>query len=233
MAVSLAGRGGAGVSQDSAEYWDAFRRDVFLLLIMGYRRLVHTQYNASEEQDITGELVKAIRRITEDPESPERTMRFAIHDDPPLNDDTRFGKRRKRIDIEFELTDRRPHPRYFFEAKRLSRKAHTGTYRGPKGMGEYLAGNYARGSDEAGMLAYVQTGNQSSWADKLSDVIGKRHLGLMLTQDGQWTRVDVAPDLQHMYRTRHNRPAVGRPITLFHILLSFCREHFPDPALGD
>jgi hypothetical protein len=222
MAILLAGRGEAGVAQDSAEYWNAFRRDVFLLLAMGYERLVCAQYRTWEEPDITGELVKAIRHIAEDPASPQWAMPFAIHDDPPLNDSTRLGKRRKRIDIQFELTDVRPHPRYCFEAKRLSRKAHTGAYRGPKGMGEYLAGNYAADSHEAGMLAYVQTESPSVWADRISNVIGKRTSAVMLCQDGQWTRADTVAGFQHIYRTKHNRPALGRPITLFHILLTFC-----------
>jgi hypothetical protein len=222
MAILLAGRGGAGVAQDSAEYWDAFRREVFQLLAMGYEHVISAQYRTWEEPDITGELVKAVRHVAEDPASPRWTMPYAIHDDPPLNDGERFGKRRKRIDIQFELTDVRPHPRYYFEAKRLSRKAHTGAYRGPKGMGEYLAGNYARDSHEAGMLAYVQTENQSVWADRISAVIGKRAGAVMLCQDGQWTRVDMVAQLQHIYRTKHNRPALGRPITLFHIFLSFC-----------
>jgi hypothetical protein len=222
MAILSAGRGGAGVAQDSAEYWDAFRRDVFLLLVMGYERVASAQYKTWEEPDITGELVKAIRQVTEDPASPQWTMPYAIHDDPPLNDSERLGKWRKRLDIQFELTDNRPHSRYCFEAKRLSRKAHTGAYRGPKGMGEYLAGNYARDSHEAGMLAYVQTENQFAWADRISNVIGKRAAAVMLTQDGQWTRVDTVAGLQYIYRTKHNRPALGRPITLFHIFLSFC-----------
>ena len=89
-------------------------------------------------------------------------------------------------------------------------------------MGEYLAGNYARDSHEAGMLGYVQTENQSAWADRISSVIGKRAAVVMLTQDGQWTRVDMAVGLPYIYRTKHNRPALGRPITLFHIFLSFC-----------
>jgi hypothetical protein len=222
MAILLAGRGGAGVAQDSAEYRDAFRREVFLLLAMGYDHLISAQYRTWEEPDITGELVRAVRQVAEDPASPRWTMRYAIYDDPPLNDGERFGKRRKRIDIQFELTDVRPRPRYYFEAKRLSRKAHTGAYRGPKGMGEYLAGNYARDSHEAGMLAYVQTENQSAWADRISAVIAKRAGAVMLCQDGQWTRVDMTAKLQHIYRTKHNRPALGRPITLFHIFLSFC-----------
>jgi hypothetical protein len=222
MAILLAGRGGAGVAQDRVEYWDAFRRDVFRLLVMGYERLASAQYNTYEEPDITGELVKEIRHVTEDPASPQWAMPFAIHDDPPLNDSKRLGKWRKRIDIEFELTDTRPHPRYFFEAKRLSRKSHTGAYRGPKGMGEYLVGNYARDSHEAGMLAYVQTENQSAWANRISNVIRKRAAAVMLTQDGQWTRVDMVAGLQYIYRTKHNRPALGRSITLFHIFLSFC-----------
>lgn len=233
MAVLSAGRGGAGASQDSNEYWDAFRRNVFRLLAMGYERLDSSQYSSSEETDITGELVKAIRQVAEDPASPQWAMPFAIHDDPPLDDSKRLGKRRKRIDIQFEFTDTRPHPRYCFEAKRLSRKSHTGAYRGPKGMGEYLAGNYAGDSHEAGMLAYVQTENQSTWARRISNVIGKRETALILTQDGNWTRVNMIAELEHIYRTKHSRPAVGRPITLYHILLSFCRERFPGPAVPD
>ena len=76
MAVLSAGRGGAGISQDSTEYWDAFRRDVFLLLVMGYKRLASAQYSTSEEPDITGELVKAIRQVTEDPTSPQVQMQL-------------------------------------------------------------------------------------------------------------------------------------------------------------
>jgi hypothetical protein len=222
MAILLAGRGGAGVSLDSVEYWAAFRRNVFVLLAMGYERLARSLYNTSEEPDITGELVAATRQVAENPASPQWAMYFAIHDDPPLNSGKRFGKRRKRIDIQFELTDRRPHPRYCFEAKRLRRRAHIGAYRGPNGMGEYLAGNYARESHEAGMLAYVQAEDQSAWAKRISAVIEKRMDNLMLTADGRWTEVNMVRELKYTYRTKHDRPSVGRPITLFHILLSFC-----------
>ena len=89
-------------------------------------------------------------------------------------------------------------------------------------MGEYLAGNYARDSHEAGMLGYVQTDTADVWAKKLASAIEANDAALSVTPDGRWAGVDVIAELDDTYCTKHDRPTVRKPITLYHLLLSFC-----------
>ena len=89
-------------------------------------------------------------------------------------------------------------------------------------MGEYLVGNYARDSHEAGMLGYVQTDTASVWAKKLASAIEANDSALSVTPDGKWAGVEVVAKLDHTYLTKHERPTVQKTITLYHLLLSFC-----------
>src|SRR3989339_432301 len=100
-------------------YQKAFRKKVFTLLKMGYDRLDTIYFKNAEEEDITGELVRTIKEILEDRSSPEWMISFAIHEETRINTPGRKGKRRKRVDIEFEGVCHGRRPRYPFEAKRL------------------------------------------------------------------------------------------------------------------
>ena len=51
---------------------------------MGYRELNPTDYANSEEPDITGELVRAMREILERDSSPDWVEYYSIHDDPTI-----------------------------------------------------------------------------------------------------------------------------------------------------
>ena len=213
----------ASASNDRHEYRSVFRRQVFELLRRGYERLDSPDFQDSEEEDITGELIREIRNVTEDRSCPSWTHYYAIHDDPRINTPGRLGKRRLRLDIEFERTGAGKHPRYPFEAKRLSSQTHEiGKYLGKDGLKQFLAGNYAHEQDEAGMLGYVQSETPSDWARKAHDKFIKNTEMLHLCFDGEWKPVDNLAKFDNCYRSKHNRPSLGKPITLFHVFLSFC-----------
>ena len=210
-------------SDDRHEYHKAFRRQVFELLRRGYERLDSLAFKDSDEEDITGEFVREIRNVTEDRSSPSWTHCYAIHDDPRINALGRLGKRRLKLDIEFERTGAGKHPCYPFEAKRLSSHTHAiGKYLGPDGLGQFLSGNYASEQDEAGMLGYVQSETPSDWARKAHDTFVKNTEMLHLCFDGNWKPVDNLAKFDNCYCSKHNRPSAGKPTTLFHVFLSFC-----------
>ena len=224
MTISSGFQAHTSTFDDRHEYRSVFRRQVFELLRRGYERLDSPDFQDSEEEDITGELVREIRNVVEDRSGPSWAQHYAIHDDPKINTPGRLGKRRLRLDIEFERTGAGKHPRYPFEAKRLSSQTHAkmDKYLGPDGLRQFLSGNYAREQDEAGMLGYVQSETPSCWAKKVHDTFIKDTDLHQLCFDGNWKHVDNLTNFDNCYRSKHNRPSVGKPITLFHVFLSFC-----------
>jgi hypothetical protein len=224
MTISRAFQTHRSASDDRHEYRKVFRRQVFELLRRGYERLDFLAFQDSEEEDITGELIREIRNVTEDRSGPSWAHYYAIHDDPRINAPGRLGKRRLKLDIEFERTGAGKHPRYPFEAKRLSSQTHAkmDKYLGPDGLIQFLSGNYASEQDEAGMLGYVQSETPSDWARKAHDTFVKNTEMLHLCFDGNWKPVDNLAKFDNCYCSKHNRPSVGTPITLFHVFLSFC-----------
>jgi hypothetical protein len=210
-------------SVDAYEYWQGFRERVFKLVKMSYDLLDPTQYKNSEEPDISGELVKKMREITQSNTAPRWASHFSIHDDPPINSPRRLGKKRQRVDIEIERTRYGKHPRYSFEAKRLSGNRCTARqYFGSTGLGEFISGHYANDRDEAGMLGYVQSDTLETWAVKLEGKFRENKASLRVSPGHEWVPVRIIPDLSHCYHSKHDRPKVGRPITLYHLLLNFC-----------
>ncbi len=224
MTINRGFQAHTSASDDRHEYREVFRRQVFELLRRGYERLDYPDFQDSEEEDITGELIREIRNVIEDRSCPSWTQYYAIHDDPRINAPDRLGKRRLRLDIEFERTGAGKHPRYPFEAKRLSSQTHAkmDKYLGIDGLRQFLSGNYASEQDEAGMLGYVQSEEPSDWARKAHDSFVNNTETLHLCSDGNWKHVDNLANLDNCYCSKHNRPSVGKPIALFHVFLSFC-----------
>jgi hypothetical protein len=97
--------------------------------------------------------------------------------DAPLRSERRNpprkAKRRPRIDIEILYVKRGPRPRFQFEAKRLGLENHVGDYLGKEGLGCFETGQYARDSDDAGMLGYVQKDTCDGWAGKIERSLHK------------------------------------------------------------
>ena len=215
-------------SVDSEEYYKGFRNKVFKLLKMGYDHLDSVTFKDSEEPDITGELVKQIREVIQDRSSPAWAWNFAVHEDPPVNVIGRLGKRRPRLDIELELTGRGPHPRYPFEAKRLSGKTFGARkYLGEGGLMDFLCGKYASKQSEAGMLGYVQSDSENYWADEIKMQFKLKISQMRIYPGGNWCSVQDLDIFSHCYRSKHNRTSVGKPITMYHVLLLFCKIQQP------
>jgi hypothetical protein len=210
-----------GQSAKRTVYTASFRRHVHLLVGMGYDRLVPPTYQTSEETAITGELVDAMRAAMAEVTAPVWVGHYTIHDDPPLSLGGRLGKHRQRVDIEFERVILGKRPRFQFEAKRLCDHSTDSDYCGENGLGCFLSGEYAPEHREAGMLGYVQTQDEPTWATRIKVRLQAEPKKFQLRPNGGWKRVQTDSGLSFTYRTRHGRKNKLGPITISHVLLRF------------
>lgn len=211
-----------GPTVSSRTYRDVFVTRVHQLLELAYRRTDARSFQLFQETAITGELVRVMDAIVDDPTSPRWVRHFSIHDDPPVNVPGRLGRSRKRLDIKILSAQSVPRNRFAFEAKRLGKDNPIRDYLGDEGLGCFLAGHYAREEGDAGMLGYVQSDTPNDWANKLDVNIadGAKKLGLIAGH--AWKRVPIRNGPAHTYRTRHSRRDVGQHIDVYHTLLAFC-----------
>ncbi len=216
MAIGNRVSAASGPSTQSRKLWESFRRHVFVLVKMAYERLPAANFQAAEEPDITGELAREVEEILEEANAPEWMEHFDVHDDPPQNTTHRKGKYRPRIDLYIVRTQRGKRPRFYFEAKRLSKgKTYLGTfqskktYLGQEGLGMFINGIYAPNSREAGMLGYVQTGTVAEWHKDCQQRLGKI----------ECVPVKLADDLE-VFHSIHKRKAIGM-IDIYHLFLVF------------
>jgi hypothetical protein len=179
------------------------------------------QFRASEEPDISGELVHAMRQVCDDPKSEDWVSFFDPHDDPAVHDAVRKGKKRRRVDIRVDSLEDRPRQRFSFEAKRLHNNRSVKAYLGRKGLGCFLWGDYARDEDTAGMLGYVQSGNPRDWAEKIEATLAKSPDSYGVLKTSPWQQQTLVAGLQHTYRSGHGRKKLPRPIEVYHTLLTF------------
>ena len=192
------------------------------LISFGYKGMDRALYSDWEEPSLTGELVRSIREFMESDDAPDWADYYSLADDPPLDAPDRFGKSRPRVDIEFEKTGvRGRRPRLRFEAKRLGKtKGHTiSAYLGAEGMGCFISGKYPLTHNEAGMLGYIQSGQEKDWSEKIRKA---------LKEKGDKYRVSSPPynhqeicDLEHTYISYHQLKSGGPVITIHHLLLRF------------
>ena len=208
-------------NDDREDYRRIFRRQVFQLLKWGYDRLNAAIYQTAEEEDITGDLVKELDGITQGRSYPHWVGNLYIFEDPRVNVDGRKGKRRQKIDIEFVCVQHGPRPRFYFEAKRLSAGTHAtiGKYLGSEGLGEFLAGNYGREDNEAGMLGYIQSHTPDYWAEKIKNKLINDPHAYQVGPDGRWKKKKIIEGLEHCYRTNDYRSIGKSPMTMIHCFL--------------
>ena len=129
------------------------------------------------------------------------------------------GKERPRVDIEMERTQRGPHPRFQFEAKKLpvSHKDAVGEYLGQNGLGCFLSGQYAISHDDAGMLAYIQSGSVADWVEKVKTRLEKERDACDLI--GEWTKARIIRDVEHCFCSAHGRKRIGKDLVVYHSFL--------------
>ena len=207
-------------SANTAEFRRVFRKRVHQLLKLGYDRLTPTDCCGEQEETITGFLVKAIEGVLND--RAEGWMQFfSIHEDPRVHDRLRTGKRRRKVDMRVDSSVSRPRTRFSMEAKRLGKAHPVSKYLGDEGMGCILTGAYARDDDEAGMLGYVQSRTPQQWADRIRSELQTDPSRYRITEHGRFSRAKIVNGLDHTYRSNHDRPSVGRRVSIFHTLLQF------------
>ena len=201
----------------------AFVMNVHRLLQRGFDRMIRGRYKSEEEEVITGALTQAIEQVLEDPNAPEWAIHITIHEEKRKHDGTRRGKKRLRLDFEFERTGRGCRPRFEIEAKRLSLspKHRVSGYLGPKGMGAFLSGEYAAQHGDAGMVGYMQSHTPEHWRDELAAKLGTSPGKFGIEPKGEWQPVHIAEGPSDTHQTTHRRAIGQTSIVIYHTLLDF------------
>ena len=210
---------GPQLSKTAEAYRLSFVKNVHSLVASGFARLDAPKLVSSEEPDITGLLVDAIRAYVQSPRAPAWAVHFAIHDDPPLSTGVKLGKRRPRVDIEFERTQAGKRPRFQFEAKRLYIHSGVAEYTGKDGLGCFISGRYAAGHPDAGMLGYVQSESVSAWTVKVQKGLDNDRRKFRIKVNGPiWTQSKFGS--HSVYCSVHRRRS--GPISVYHSFLKCC-----------
>ncbi|MCA9009788.1 MAG: hypothetical protein KDB01_08580 [Planctomycetaceae bacterium] len=203
-----------------AAYSDALREHAVKLICMGHQRLDVSVLSRSEEDDITGELVRAIKhRVCCDPSAPDWVDHYEVHEQVRQNDGGRRGKRRPMMDVEIECHFRGPRPRLGFEAKRLGHGYTAAKYLGVEGMTAFLNNYYQTTHGDAGMIGYVQQGTAASWAEQILEEIRSDRETYYLSSDSV---ADISDGIKRRgFRTDH-RDSQECPLAVLHLFLQFC-----------
>ncbi len=203
------------------EYDLSFREDAHQLLAWGYLAARPLITSGQEETDITGFIAETIQAKLDSPEIDERFNRYSLKEENPIAGEGRTGKRRMRLDITIESSQRprnkiRPH--YIFEAKRLCRPNQTlGDYLGDEGVLRFLQGRYAAAFPEVAMVGYVQTDTIIHWVTALGTRFDKDSVNRFRITE-KLSQVPVIPHLTDEWMSGHIRES-KMPITIFHIFL--------------
>ena len=220
--MSITRRQAAGVeSQNKPIYRSSFVQRAHCVLQMGYDLLDAAAFCNSQEEDITGELTRSMQTAVEGRDAPRWAKNFWASEEVRVADDSRLGKRRKRIDIEIIQHQAGPRPRFRIEAKRLHSPASRRDYLGEDGLGCFLDGRYAKKDQMAGMLGYVQEGTLELHAEAIGEFLKKKPTKYAVAPNGGWAKATILKDLA-TYRSVHGRVKPLPAIVILHTLLSFC-----------
>lgn len=199
--------------------WAAFRRHCHHFLAIGYQEaLPRILTEPDEETDITGYICEALKDWFR--AHPKESAGFDVHDDPPLRQSGKTGKRRARTDIIITFAAG-VRPEFFFEAKRLHRKKAVGSrYTAAGGMGCFISGRYASNYTEVAMIGYVQTDTLERWHGELQERVQDEGGDLKLETTEAGVRFESAFPLEWASTHRRDERSAVR---VFHILLD-CRK---------
>jgi hypothetical protein len=211
----------ANSASSSVLYQLAFVKRCHEILGRGYQKLQAATLHEAQETEITGELVKAMKEFLESADSPAWTTHFFVADDPPQNAIGRLGKKRRRVDIEFEHAQHGPRPRLHLEAKRLYKSGSVAEYLGNEGLSLFVEGEYAPKQNVGAMLGYVQEKEATEWIEQIRASLTDSperygfHLVPGLVKEG------LTAHLAETHRSHHDRVKLGRPIAIYHTFLQF------------
>jgi hypothetical protein len=159
----------------------------------------------------------------------ESDLPFLVFQERPITDPD-SGKQVARTDLEFyhrDLRIRNQQPYFTFESKRLNipgsrgRKSNASAYVGKDGMMCFVTGKYSQGGSFCGMLGYVLDGDVTAAYRAIKDAIKKNAGDLRLASPRGLMPSNLMPAHPYNGETHHQRN--GRPLAIFHLLLSFSR----------
>ena len=208
-------------SANKPDYEESFINRSHRIVSIGYARLNAPSFAEHEEEDITGELTRAMQEAVQNPSAPRWAKHFWPSEEIRLHDEKRLGKHRLRIDIQIMQHGISPRRQFRFEAKRLHDAASRRDYLGRDGLRCFLDGRYAKDDEIAGMLGYVQESSIQHQARSLSDSLEADPIKYAAAKGGEWTELPVVAELS-TFRSVHQRTRPLPPITLLHTLLLFC-----------
>lgn len=202
-------------------FYDQFRIQVHQLIAWGFEDARHRiQSDDEQEPAITGYIAEAIKNRCRALHCPRWCNRYFVRDDPPEEKEGQSGRSRPRADIVIEANFL-GRPEFMFEAKRLRKKGYgVSKYINSEGIGCFTSGLYASRYDEAAMIGYVQGDTLVYWRDEVRKRIDKDKNRLQLKSHQQDVKILDALPLEWI--SRHDRQSIGRPITIYHILLDCC-----------
>lgn len=202
-------------------YQLAFVKRCHEILGRGYQNLQAASLHEAQETEITGELVRAMKEFLEGADAPPWTTHFFVADDPPQNAPGRLGKKRRRVDIEFEHAQHGPRPRIHFEAKRLYKSGSVAEYLGEDGLLLFVNGEYAPEQSTGAMLGYVQDKEASEWIEQIRAnlTVSPERYGFHLVPG--FVRDGLTTYLAETHRSHHDRVSLGQPIAIYHSFLQF------------
>ena len=160
-----------------------------------------------------------MKGVIQAPSSPVWVDHYHVQEQILKNINDKRGKRRPKMDIEFERSGRGDRPILGFEAKRLGRGNNVGTYLGKEGLSAFVSGYYPTTHGEAGMLGYVQEQTPETWAAKLARRLTHDVAEYQVTSDGGWHSLDREAAFPAS-RTFHT-DTQGRSLSIIHVLLAF------------
>ena len=210
----------SGRSNNADDYQQVVLVRVHRLLKLGYERLDRCVYRAADEEEISGDLAHAIDFVLEG-RAHDWMDFFSVHNEAPVRDPKRKGKRRRRVDVRIDSAQRRPRTRFAFEAKRLGNAHGVSNYLGKGGLGCFLRGDYARTEHMAGMLGYVQTGEPDGWAERIRQRLDESPRKYRVLAGGNWQHTPLVDGLEHTYCSSHRREQLDTPVDIYHTLLDF------------
>jgi len=222
MSVLASAQETPGQSDNAADYHQRLLTHAHTILYLGYGRVKSSTLSKSEEEDITGVLAEEMNAVLASPDTPPWRTFYAVHEEPRVWNKRRRGKRRHRLDIQVEYTGG-TRPRFSFEAKRLraTDAKSISKYFGTEGLGCFILGLYASESDEAGMLAYVQSHDVRHWSSAIYTGLKRRIKKCGWISSEGWGCVQLAEGLDSTFKTVHSRDEPKRRITIYHTLLIF------------
>jgi hypothetical protein len=198
-------------------YFSSFRTQVHQLIAWGFSDARQRICSNNElEPSISGFIAEAIEdRLFRG--YPTWCQHYFVKDDPPQRTPGRSGRSRLRSDITIQANFP-GRPEYVFEAKRLKRRGWgVDKYIGDEGIGQFLNGAYAARCGEAAMLGYIQSDSPGFWQIALKKAIDDKASLLFLKYSQHDEK--IIDDFPLEWVSKHDRPAVGQSIDIYHILL--------------